>query len=217
MLGQGSPHRFLARRLVGGRHFARSRRLVGLEVFQLQFQLFDLVVQLFRLAAELHAPQLGDLQFEVLDLDGARVQLLCHAGQLLIALSHQTLAGQQQCLQGIDIVGQVGGAEHASSLREHYDVYKADVGFQVRSGRRQSIPSRSIDSCACVNATEPLLACGQTKRPRSSRLASKHRPSPVHHSSLIRSPLRPRNTNTWPLNGSSSSAACTLAAKLSFP
>ena len=33
------------------------------------------MIQLFRLAAELHAPQFGDLQLEVLDLDGARVQL----------------------------------------------------------------------------------------------------------------------------------------------
>ena len=32
---------------------------------------------------------------------------------------------------------------------------------------RQSMPSSSIDSCAGVSDTAPLVACGQTKRPRS--------------------------------------------------
>jgi hypothetical protein len=75
MIRQRPAHRFLARCLVGRRHLARRLRLVGLQVFQLQLQLLDLVVELFRLTAELHAPQFGDLQLEVLDLDGARVQL----------------------------------------------------------------------------------------------------------------------------------------------
>lgn len=112
------------------------------------------------------------------DLHGARVQLLAQA-------FHHLVLGEQQRLQGGDVVGQVGWAEHAPSLREPCNVYKADVGFQVRSGRRQSMPSSSIDSCACVSATEPLLACGQMKRPRSSRLANKHWPSPLHHNNLI--------------------------------
>lgn len=33
-----------------------------------------------------------------------------------------------------------------------------------------------------------------------------HWPSPVHHSNLMMSPRLPRNTKTWPLNGSSCSA-----------
>jgi hypothetical protein len=33
-------------------------------------------------------------------------------------------------------------------------------------------------------------------------LASRHKPSPVHHSNLMKSPRQPLNTNTWPLNGS---------------
>src|SRR5471030_286807 len=78
-------------------------------------------------------------------------------------------------------------------------VYKANVGCHVRSGRRQSIPSSSIESWAWLSVTLPLVACGQTKRPFSSRLASRHSPSPVHQSTLIISPRRPRNTNTWPL------------------
>ena len=39
-------------------------------------------------------------------------------------------------------------------------------------GMRQSMPSSSIDSCAGVSDTLPCVACGQTKRPRSSRLAN---------------------------------------------
>jgi hypothetical protein len=86
MIGQWTAHRLLARRLVGGRHLARRLGLVGLQVFQLQLQLLELVVQLFRLAAELHAAQFGDLQLEVFDLDGARIQLFGQARQLSITL-----------------------------------------------------------------------------------------------------------------------------------
>ncbi len=38
---------------------------------------------------------------------------------------------------------------------ERVYVYKVAVGRQVRSGRRQSMPSSSIDSYACVSATLP--------------------------------------------------------------
>jgi len=48
-------------------------------------------------------------------------------------------------------------------------------------------------------------------RPRSSRLANRHSPSPSHQSTLIRSPRRPRNTNTCPPKGSCSSFSCTIA------
>jgi hypothetical protein len=50
----------------------------------------------------------------------------------------------------------------------------------VRTGRRQSIPSSSIDNCAALNATAPQVACGHTNRPRSRRLAKRHSPSPSH-------------------------------------
>src|SRR5450830_545934 len=160
----------VARRLVHRRALALGLAFGGLQVLQLQFQLFDLVVQLLGFAAELHAPQLGDHQLQVLDLDFGRGQLGTQPGYQLVVR-------------------------------------------QVRTGWRQSMPSSSIDSCACVSMTVPLAACGQMKRPRSSRLASRHRPSPVHHSSLMMSPRRPRNTKTWPLNGSACSAVSTLAAR----
>jgi hypothetical protein len=44
-----------------------------MQVFQLQFQLLDLMFELLGLAAELHAPQLRDSQFQKLDLGGPRV------------------------------------------------------------------------------------------------------------------------------------------------
>ena len=45
------------------------------QLFQLQFQLLDLPLQLLRLATELHAPQLGDQQLQMLDLALVREQL----------------------------------------------------------------------------------------------------------------------------------------------
>jgi len=49
--------------------------------------------------------------------------------------------------------------------------YTDNCGSHVRSGRRQSMPSSNIDNCARVSETVPLVACGHTKRPRSSRFA----------------------------------------------
>jgi hypothetical protein len=46
MFGQRPRLQFVARRLAGGWHLARRLGLVGLQVFQLQLQLFDLVAQL---------------------------------------------------------------------------------------------------------------------------------------------------------------------------
>ena len=56
--------------------FTGLRGLGRLQLFQLQLQLFDLSIQLLRLAAELHAPQLGDQQLQLLDLAAMREQLL---------------------------------------------------------------------------------------------------------------------------------------------
>src|ERR1700729_795723 len=91
--------------------------------------------------------------------------------------------------------------------------YTAMLGAAVRTGLRQSMPSSSIDSWARLNETTPLSACGQTKRPRSRRLANKQRPSPSHHSTFTRSPRLPRKTNTWPEYGFCSSTVCAAALK----
>ncbi len=52
-----------------------GRGLFGFGVFQLQFQLLNLFVELLRLPAELHALQLEDEQFQVLILGALRLQL----------------------------------------------------------------------------------------------------------------------------------------------
>jgi len=44
--------------------------------------------------------------------------------------------------------------------------YPAVSGRQVRCGIRQSIPSKSIASCAGLTLTLPCAGDGQTKRPR---------------------------------------------------
>ena len=40
----------------------------GLEPFQLELELFDVAMEFFRLAPEVHAPQLGDDQLQMFDL-----------------------------------------------------------------------------------------------------------------------------------------------------
>ena len=95
--------------------------------------------------------------------------------------------------------------------------HTASCGVQVRSGLRQSMPSRSIESCARVRQTVPSVACGQMNRPRSRRLANRHRPSPSHHKSFTMSPLRPRKTKTCPENGCCSRTVCTFALRPSKP
>lgn len=101
-----------ARSAVRRRHFPLGLGVVGLQVFELQFKLFDLVIKLLGLAAELHAPQFSDLQFQVFNLCSTRRQLGLHVQQCVtlggdsrITLPYPALAGQQQRLQGIDVVG----------------------------------------------------------------------------------------------------------------
>src|SRR5437773_4120213 len=89
--------------------------------------------------------------------------------------------------------------------------YTDNCGSQVRSGRRQSMPSSSIDNCARVSPTVPLVACGHTKRPRSSRFAIKHNPSPSYQRTLLRSPRHQRNTNSSSEKGFCPTLACTHA------
>ena len=48
--------------------FRRDFGLSGFQFLKAQFELFDLTADAFRRAAKLHAAQLGDLQFEFLDL-----------------------------------------------------------------------------------------------------------------------------------------------------
>ena len=55
-------------------------------------------------------------------------------------------------------------------------VYPALSGFQLRCGRRQSIPSSSIANCAGVRAILPSFVDGHTNRPFSRRFENRHAP-----------------------------------------
>ena len=76
MRGQRTPRRLaLQVRRRGAMAVQRRRCLLGavrFQFFQLQLQLFDLPLDLLRLAPELHPLQLGDQQLQVLDLLLAR-------------------------------------------------------------------------------------------------------------------------------------------------
>jgi hypothetical protein len=72
-------------------------------------------------------------------------------------------------------------------------------------------------SCTAESDTALLSACGQTKRPRSRRLANRHSPSPSNHKSFTMSPRRPRKTNRCPQNGLCASVVCTSAESPSKP
>src|SRR5664279_2243314 len=171
-----------------------------LQLFQPQLQLLDLPVQFLRLAPKLHAPQLGNQQLQMLDLALVREQLL-------MLREDQRL--QSSLIQQIQVGKGCVGSSHTPSMpstlhRKHSASHKklcksrrgtqiANCGSAVRTGRRQSMPSNSIDNCARVSETVPSVACGQMNRPRSRRLANRQSPSPSHHSTLIRSPRRPRS------------------------
>src|SRR6202022_3550520 len=139
-----------------------------------------------------------------------RIDRLLQTRDLHIALA-------QHGLEGLDVVGKNARAGHAGSLRANGEVYNAELGRAVRVGGRQSMPSSSIDSCAGLRQMAPLSACGQMKRPFSSRFINRHSPSPLHHSTLSKSPRLPRNTNTCPEYGSCSRTVCPLAARLLNP
>ena len=66
----------LALGLLAWRHVDRclrfGHRLFGLQVLELEVQLFDLLVELLGAPAELHAPQLGQHQLQMLDLGCTR-------------------------------------------------------------------------------------------------------------------------------------------------
>src|SRR5947209_7299563 len=121
---------------------------------------------------------------------------------------------QQQLLQRLDIVRQRIICAHRAnkesqdarlvSLQSHNDSQcrnqPAACGRQVCCGSRQSMPSSKYPSCAGVIVTVRSTSSrgmveGQTKRPRSSRLANRHMPWPSCQSTLISAPRRPRKTN----------------------
>jgi hypothetical protein len=148
----------------------------GFEFLKLEFELFYLTLDLLRAATELHPSQLGNQQLKMLDLSPVREQL---------GLLDQEHRLQHRGIESVQILDRKRRFHHAHSMpctrcevmhktpvntdESDMSLYIVIAGCQVRSGLRQSIPSSSIDNCARVSETLPQLACGHTKRPRSSR------------------------------------------------
>ena len=159
-------------------------------------------------------PVPGQLVAQLLDQDRLRLHL------------RQEPRGEAAQLLGVFRQGQ-GVIEHTGSLSHCIPCgnpslaspanYPAARGRHVRCGARQSIPSKSIDSCAGVSATFPSFAEGQTNRPFSSRFRNMQAPWPSHQMTLTRSPRRPRKTNRCPANGSCFSTASACAASAAKP
>jgi hypothetical protein len=177
----------------GGRR--GTGRFLRLQLLQPQLELLELAGHLLRRAAVLLAPQAGDLELELLDLQRLGHQARSGGRELF------SLRGDEP-VQRFDIGRQIEGHERIVPASEDRSTCNpvdesigracpAAVGRQVRIGMRQSMPSSSMPSCAAVNATTPSADDGQTKWPFSSRLANRHSPWPSHHSTLISPPRRP--------------------------
>jgi hypothetical protein len=82
---------------------------IGLQFFELQFQLLDLPVELLGFAAELVTAQRQDLQLQGFDLQFARRERLRKFCDRVLALGECRIAGHEQRLEGGDVVREVGG------------------------------------------------------------------------------------------------------------
>ncbi len=99
------------RNLDGGRTF------VSLELFQSQLELLNLAVQLLGTATELHAAQLRNQQFQVLDLSVGRSVCRLVRFDHILQMSDACIALKQQGLECFDVV-RIGVCRgHAGSLR----------------------------------------------------------------------------------------------------
>ena len=186
-LAQRRPSRpgfgFLPGRLRGG-----LLGLVLLEVLEPQLELVDRLVELLRRVAEPRPPQRRELDPQLLDLDRGPAELGAGRGQLVIAFGqhppqrgelidgswlgafHERKGTGPALSSPLQATGRTRGRVNMSQQNQRINQHAA-AGRAVHAGMRQSIPSISIASCAVLRVSVPSLAWGQTKRPRSSRLA----------------------------------------------
>jgi hypothetical protein len=84
----------------------------------------------------------------------------------------------------------------------------------VRTGRRQSMPSSSIDNCARVSTTVPLFGLRPDEAPALQTLRKQAQPVAIPPQQLdqIAAPTA-EDTKTCPEKGSCSSAVCTSALR----
>lgn len=90
----------LGGRIIGNAAFdhALGMGMLGLEVFQRQFELIGLGGKAFRGLAELHAPQASQLHLELLDLQRRQLDRVLRRLQLLAGLTMGGLLGGQRLL-----------------------------------------------------------------------------------------------------------------------
>ncbi len=146
----------------------------------------DFAGEFFDLSSEHHALKSGNDQLQVLDLAVPTKELLAAPPPALRASLDPVGSDQQhwhahQPWHGVC-------HSYVAVIDQNVCAYPADGGSHVLCGRRQSMPSKSIDNCARVNDTIPFVARGQMKRPRSNLFRKRQRPSPSDHGNLIKSP-----------------------------
>jgi hypothetical protein len=145
------------------------------QILERQLELFDLALDLLRGLAEGLLLELRDPHLQRLDEQVMRPDRRRHLGVF-------RLQGGDHRLQNSGIFGKDGRvARHATTYharsgstiktrRFGQTTHPTRAGGAPQSGRRQSIPSHSIASCADVSRTAPELVFGQGKRPRSRTL-----------------------------------------------
>ena len=133
--------------------------------------------------------------------------LVCRGMRLVQKQSHSINRGMADVLRLI-------AAEISRDIGTPYRDIDA-IDLALRTGKAPVIFQKPYD----IKRHPPIaeVAFGQTKRPRSNRLASNIRPCLSTHSTLMMSPRRPRKTKTWPLNEFSASAVCTSTAQPTKP
>ncbi len=173
---------------------------VFLEFADQQFELFDVVIKLFRRAAEPCAAQHSQLHLQLFNVQrlgvdfggvGGEFDVLAREfGVLVRQLGLQVCGESAQCLRvGRERLVRQG---HAKTLLRELSACQVslsnDIAFcQTATGLRgnsaatvlrQSIASTRSASCAGVNTMPPSTIGGQMNFPLSNRLANMHRPVP---------------------------------------
>jgi hypothetical protein len=150
----------------------------------------DATLTPLRRAAKLHAPQLGDLQLELLDLQ----RLVCTESSATFSSLRQARA--KACSSAGSVGNSAVASDIAKSIMGHILVtivkYESvlcqtsigRLGSSDAIVRRQSIASISTANCGGVSIIAPSTIGGHTNRPFSSRLASSHRLLPSQYMAL---------------------------------
>jgi len=170
VLWQRLAGRLPPRRRCTGQLTLRRISLLALKFLNGEFELIDLVVELFGGAAEPQAPQAREFQLELLKFKFPVGEALPKGLGFRLTLAQQR---PESGNIGRQFLGPGGILLHAAiiSKTQQRRAFQAAVsGVCVRLGKRQSMPSSSMDNCAGDRRTVPFSACGQMKRPRSNRL-----------------------------------------------